>query len=64
MTLEKYASNPLNCVFADTLKNYRLIYNSYDYGFLTGYLIAMKECNKISDFDFNTLFLELDRIHH
>ena len=62
MTLEEFAKIPRNCVFADALQKYKANYNSYDYGFLCGWLLSLSAAEQIIQSDLNNLFSELDSI--
>ncbi len=62
MTLEEFAKIPRNCVFADALQTYKAHCNSYDYGFLCGWLLSLSAAEQIIQSDLNNLFSELDSI--
>ena len=47
MTLEEFAKIPRNCVFADALQTYKAHCNSYDYGFLCGWLLSLSAAEQI-----------------
>lgn len=62
MTLEEFAKIPGNCVFASALQTYKEHCNSFDYGFLCGWLLSLSAAEQIIQSDLNNLFSELDSI--
>ena len=62
MTLEEFAKNPDNCVFASALITFKQEYNTFDYGFLSGWLLALSSAGKLIQSDFDSLYNELDTI--
>ena len=62
MTLEEFAKIPENGVFASALITFKHEYNTFDYGFLFDWLLALSSAGKLIQSDFDSLYNELDTI--